>query len=67
MLKISCFFLLLLSIFSPISAQTIQDSFEGNWQDKTVYDDVIDWYCKKMPLFYKAVYPIWKKVQGKLD
>jgi len=44
-----------------------QDSFEGNWQDKTVYDDVIDWYCKKMPLFYKAVYPIWKKVQGKLD
>ena len=39
MLKISCFFLLLLSIFSPISAQTIQDSFEGNGNITTWFGD----------------------------
>ncbi len=37
MLKISCFFLL--SIFSPISAQTIQDSFEGNGNITTWFGD----------------------------
>lgn len=42
------------------------DSFEGNWEDKTIYDDVIKWYCEKMPLFYNAVYPIWEKVQKEL-
>jgi len=44
-----------------------QDEFEGNWQDKTIFDDVIKWYCEKMPLFYKAVYPIWEKVQKDLS
>ena len=40
-----------------------QESFDGNWKEKTVYEDVIKWYCEKMPLFYKAVYPKWQEVQ----
>ena len=41
-------------------------SFQGNWQDKTNWADVIDWYTENMMLFYNNVYPIWEKVQKKL-
>jgi hypothetical protein len=51
---------------SRIKLESNYDSYEGNWEDKTVYDDVIQWYCEKMPLFYKSVYPTWEKVQKEL-
>lgn len=44
-----------------------ENGFQGNWSDKTNWEDVIDWYTKKMVLFYDALYPVWKKVQSKLD
>lgn len=43
-----------------------KDRFQGNWQDKTNWADVIDWYTENMLLFYNTVYPIWEKVQKKL-
>ena len=43
-----------------------KNSFQGNWQEKTNWADVIDWYTENMMLFYNNVYPIWEKVQKKL-
>lgn len=43
-----------------------KDRFQGNWQDKTNWADVIDWYTENMLLFYNTVSPIWEKVQKKL-
>jgi len=44
-----------------------ENEFQGNWNDKTSWEDVIEWYVNKMVLFYEAVYPVWEKVQSKLD
>lgn len=44
-----------------------ENDFQGNWSDKTNWEDVIVWYTEKMVLFYEAVYPVWEKVQRKLD
>ena len=44
-----------------------KEAFVGNWRDKTFDNAVINWYCEKMPLFYKAVYPFWEKVQKELS
>jgi hypothetical protein len=43
------------------------NSFEGNWNDKSNWSDVIQWYVKGMSDFYDAVYPVWEKVQKEID
>ena len=43
------------------------NSFEGNWGDKSNWDDVINWYVQNMITFYNGVYPIWEKAQRKLN
>jgi hypothetical protein len=39
------------------------NGFEGKWEDKSNWDDVINWYVQNMMTFYDAVYPIWEKAQ----
>lgn len=42
-------------------------SFEGNWSDKSSWNDVIKWYVKNMNTFYDVVFPVWEEVQKKID
>lgn len=42
-------------------------SFEGKWEDKTYWDDVIHWYVQNMTKFYDTVNPVWQRVQDELD
>lgn len=42
-------------------------NFEGRFADETYWPDLIKWYREAMPKFYKAVYPVWEKVQKELS
>jgi|TARA_B110000902_G_C14239597_1_gene561947 hypothetical protein len=40
------------------------ESFEGKWEDKTSWDDVITWYIQNMRTFYDTINPVWQRVQN---
>jgi len=54
---------------SRIKLETSQnelDSFRGKWGDESNWEDIVNWYCVKMQLFYEVMSPIWDKVQKEL-
>jgi len=41
-------------------------TFEGRFKDEKYWDLLIDWYRGTMVDFYKAIYPVWEKVQKEI-
>lgn len=39
----------------------------GRFNDEVYWEDLIEWYCKKMDLFFDNINPYWEKVQKQLN
>ena len=40
---------------------------KGRFNEEVYWEDLIEWYCKKMALFFDNVNPYWEKVQKQLN
>lgn len=52
---------------SRIRFDTAVGQFKGYFNDESRWPEIMDWYRKTMVRFYKAVYPVWDKVQQELS